>query len=464
MADLSTVGEKLHPWVKGRSFVLVGDSLASLAREAEVLLALGATKAAVIGDGLGLAEPPTDPRITWRLLDVTDVDVPEGRRRAAAALRALPTEVVAWLDAVDPARASQVLDYSVGFVAHTIAGRRVIGATRPEWIALDDKTSCDGIWQAARVRHAPSRRVSVERDALIRRSSELDHGRGTVWAGDSRDGPNSGAHLTRWIRNADDVDAAMPVFSAHCDRLRVMPFVEGIPCSVHAVVANDGIGVLRPCEIFVFRASESGHFRFAGMATTWDPDDGDRDDMRASARRIAEVLRSRLCYRGTFTLDGVLGEDGFVPTELNPRIGRALRMMGDVIPEAGLVAHTKFLADGVNTGLTVADIERTVLEAVDRLRTMSAALNLPEAPTPAAVDLVFTETGLARVPDDRDPDAVLRCGPAHSYTPGIVLLEAKLGRTPIGPPAGPVVADVFNHTDEWLGVGAGGFDAPAHVR
>ncbi len=243
-----------------------------------------------------------------------------------------------------------------------------------------------------------------------------------------------------------------------------MPFIEGVSCSVHAIVTNDGIGVLRPCETLILRTPEFGRFRPAGVASSWDPDDGDREDMRAAARRVGAVLSERLAYRGTFSLDGVLGEDGFTPTELNPRVGRGLRMMCHAIPEAGLVAHANFLAAGCDTGLTVSDIEGAALEAVDEHRALWAALPLPTAPPPASVDLVFTEAGLVPARDWQKRDAVFRCGSATSYTPGLVSLTGERGRVPSGPSSAPIVADAVNHAGELLGVDISVYEAPEPVQ
>jgi hypothetical protein len=461
---LSSVGKKLYPLVKGRLFVLVGDSVAALGAEADSLLALGAARVLLIGDGLGISGPPDDPRVEWRLLDVGEREVSDGRRRAAASLSALPSELVSWLDAFDPARSAEVFNFNGRYTASTIAGRRISGTTRPDWVALDDKTVCDRLWDAAHVRRAASSVSEVRRDKLRHLSDEHDRGQGTVWAGDAREGPNSGADLTRWIRDVEDFEEAIAFFGARCDRIRIMPFIEGVPCCVHVIITNDGIGVLRPCETIILRTSGFGRFRLAGVASSFDPSDEDREDMRGAARRVGEVLSARLGYRGTFSLDGVLGKDGFIPTELNPRVGRALRMMVHAVPDAGLVAHANFLASGRDTGLNVADVEGAVLETVDHVRALWAALPLPTAPPPASVDLVFTGSRLTRALHSETRDAIIRCGSASSYTPGLISLAGEPGRVPSGPSSSTIVADALNHAEEWLGVDVGPYEAPERVR
>ena len=105
----------------------------------------------------------------------------------------------------------------------------------------------------------------------------------------------------------------MAFLAARCDRVRVMPFLEGIPCSIHGVVFPEGVATFRPVEMVTLRRPrESGRLRYAGAATFWDPPDDDREVMRDLARRVGE-LRRRVGYRGAFTVDGVLAAEAFCP-------------------------------------------------------------------------------------------------------------------------------------------------------
>jgi hypothetical protein len=127
------------------------------------------------------------------------------------------------------------------------------------------------------------------------------------------------------------------------------------------------------------------------------------------------------------------------------------------------VAHAKLLAHGCDTGLRVSDVEDVVLSAVDARRSLSAAVHLPAAPAPSSVDLVFTSAGLVPV-EGGEPEATFRCGPAHSYTPGLISLDADNGRVPVGPPVGDVVAGALNRSRELLGADAGRFAPSISVR
>src|SRR5690606_4075064 len=100
-------------------------------------------------------------------------------------------------------------------------------------------------------------------------------------------------------------------------RVRVMPFLDGIPCSIHGIVFDDAVSVLRPCEMVALRRPGRSDLYYAGMGSTWDPPAAARADMRALCRRVGEHLRRTVGYRGVFTVDGVLTRDGFRPTELN---------------------------------------------------------------------------------------------------------------------------------------------------
>src|SRR3712207_3775703 len=147
-----------------------------------------------------------------------------------------------------------------------------------------------------------------------------------------------------------------------------MPFLEGIPGSIHGVVFPDAVAAFRPVEMVTLRRPGSGRLRYAGAATFWDPTRADREVMRDLARRVGAGLRDRVGYRGAFTVDGVLAAEGFLPTELNPRLGAGLSVMTRDLPElpVGLL-HCALIA-GDRLAYGAADLEDQVLAAADRTR------------------------------------------------------------------------------------------------
>ena len=55
------------------------------------------------------------------------------------------------------------------------------------------------------------------------------------------------------------------------DRVRVMPFLEGVPCTIHGVVFPDHVIVVRPVEQITLRHAAGPTFLYAGCATFCDP-------------------------------------------------------------------------------------------------------------------------------------------------------------------------------------------------
>ena len=51
-----------------------------------------------------------------------------------------------------------------------------------------------------------------------------------------------------------------------------MPFLEGVPCSIHGLVLPDGTAVFRPVELAILRGPDR-RFVYGGLGTTWDPPD-----------------------------------------------------------------------------------------------------------------------------------------------------------------------------------------------
>jgi hypothetical protein len=281
-------------------------------------------------------------------------------------VRHLPDEVRAVVDAFDPERCGTW--YTSPFVTdEPIDGRPVTGGRPASFLALEDKTLADAIWDAAGVERVPYRLVELADGALDAASLELAGPLGTVWSGDARDGFNGGGNFVRWVRDADDRVQAVAFFRPRCDRVRVMPFLDGVPCSIHGFVLPDGTAALRPVEIVMLRDPAARAFTYSGLGTTWDPPPGDRAAMRDAARRVGAHLHREHGYRGAFGIDGVLTADGFRPTELNTRMSAGATTVAEVdrrffsFLQAALVA-------GVDTGLTAADVEELVAE-MDAQRT-----------------------------------------------------------------------------------------------
>jgi hypothetical protein len=274
----------------------------------------------------------------------------------------LPRAVRDAIEAFDPERRGTW--YATPFVTtdEPIGGRPVTGGRPASFLALEDKMLADAVWDAARVERAPYRLVDVDDDAALDAATlELASGLGAVWTGDARDGFNGGGNFVRWLRDPSDRAEAAAFFRPRCDRVRVMPFLDGVPCSIHGLVLPDGTAALRPVEIVVLRDPVARSFTYCGLGTTWDPPAGDREAMREAARRVGAHLQQEHGYRGAFGIDGVLTADGFRPTELNTRMSAGATTVGEVDRRFFTFLQAALVA-GVDTGLTARDVEALVAE------------------------------------------------------------------------------------------------------
>ena len=437
----AAVGELLRPLVHDRTFVVVGAPLRALAFDATELLDLGARHVLVVGDGVGSRLPDQREGLSWRVLDVAGPSFDEARLSVARQLAHLPADVQAAIDAVDPDGEALVLNANNLYTAATVAGRRVLGPARPEWLALEDKTTCLELWRHAGVAQAPFELVPARHNELVGAAVRLDEGEGTVWAGDNHDFVHSGASLTRWVREPSDVEPVAATMAAHCTTVRVMPFLEGIPCSIHGIITVDGVAGLRPCEMLVVRDHSPGHLRFIGMGDAWDPQPDDREDMRDVARRVGAVLRERHGYRGTFSIDGVMTVDGFRPTELNPRVGGGMMLLSAACPQLGLLLHAYYLADGVDTGLRAGEAENAIVTAADQQR-MVRVVDMLDGNLAPLDEPIVIDNGRGHAADptgERHGTASIRR--IDTYLPWGRTLEIDPERLPVGSSSAPWIAD-----------------------
>ena len=228
------------------------------------------------------------------------------------------------------------------------------------------------------------------------------------------------------------------------------------------------VATFRPVEMVTLRRPGSTRLHYAGAATFWDPPDEDREVMRDLARRVGAGLRQRVGYRGAFTVDGVLAAEGFLPTELNPRLGAGLATMTRDLPDLPVSLLDRALIEGEPLALAADDLERQVLAAADRTRAGGAWTVTERGPSPpenGAADAtrelpVVFEGGACRPADGRPADGVLSFGP--SGVGGFVRLGLDPARVPAGPPVAPLAVAAFALADERFGTGIGPL-APARA-
>lgn len=428
--------------VGGRDVILVGSVPAVWADHAARLTAAGASRILVVAtEGAGLGPGPDVPTLV-----IDQPGSPGLLERVRISNRTIanpPDHMLAALAEFDPRREAVVISSFLN-ESPTLDGRPIVDFRRPEWVALEDKTRADALWDRAGVARQPAEVVAVADAPAAARA--LDRGDGTVWAGDARDGYHGGAQLTRWVHDGATQRTALAELAARCDTVRVMPFLEGVPCSIHAIVVPDGVAVLRPVEMLTLR--HRGGLLYAGCATFWDPPAATRTQMRDAARRTADVLRADVAFRGTFTIDGIAASDGFWPTELNPRYGAGLNAIARAAGIPILLVHTLAVA-GRDVGIDAAGLERALVDAADTHRGGGTWLldRSARASDPRAVR--FDGEAWHWAEPDELADGTFAAGADFARC----AFEPQ--RTPIGPSVAPRAAALWNFVAPQIDVDLG---------
>ena len=412
------VRAQLRAVFASRPVILAGGMAATAAQPVEQLRELGATRFLVVSSGVGTGERPdgADVEVIDLLSeerDTTDDEI-EGFRVEERAIASPSASVLDAVRRFDPSGAAVVI--APPFLDVRDFGHRpLFGARRSEWVALEDKTLVDQLFDATRVPRPPSSVVAAEPAAIGRAASTLDRGSGTVWAADARGGFNGGGVYVRWVRNAADRREALDRLVPKCDRVRVAPFVEGVPCSIHGFVVDDGVAVFRPVELVTLRAPSAPCLLYCGCATFFDPSAEHLATMRDAALRIGEHLRATVGFRGAFTIDGIAARDGWVATECNPRFGAGLGYAGTALPEICL----RLLHHAVVEGAAAAparELERAVVGAGARTRWGGAWTAVPRRfDETVSWDLVGDADGFRVAAEGERADAVMEAGPSHAW-------------------------------------------------
>lgn len=461
MVDAGYYRDLLATAVRGRKVILAGPHVAAASPRVGTLRELGSDRCFILAPAMGTGALPNDADAEWVSLDIVASNSTEMVRRFEKEVASLPGHVLQALDRFDPD--GSALTYVDTVQATTSIGRRpAYGPRRPVWVALEDKAVIDQFFDDVGVPRPPSAVVSVQHDDLLAAAAQLGRDQGTVWSGDSRDGYNGGGVLVRWVRTEEDAGEAVRFFGEQCSRVRIAPFVEGIPCSIHGLVLDSGVAVFRPVELITLRASDGGRLRYAGCATFWDPTDDVRAAIRAIARRLGTALRQRVGYRGAFALDGIVSDESFVANELNPRFGAGLNVIDGCVPELPLLLLHHAVIAGEPWDLRSDDLEELIVTAADERRGGGGWLTVAQ-PRAATEEhrLVEGNDGYRLAEETESAHARLLIG--SSSVGGFVRFEPDPVLTPVGASIAPRVAAGFEAADRYAGTTIGQLIAAQEV-
>jgi hypothetical protein len=147
----------LRPVFEGRHVILAGGVAVGWTSTVPLVRSLGAADVLVIGtQELGAGPLPDPADATVVALSAPETDSTMARiRTGLARLHAPPAEVVDAVRRFDPRREALVLGDFLGTAAE-LDGRPLLAYRRPEWVALEDKTRVDELWDRIGVERAPS--------------------------------------------------------------------------------------------------------------------------------------------------------------------------------------------------------------------------------------------------------------------------------------------------------------------
>jgi hypothetical protein len=426
--NVEAIKAQIAEFHRDRKWILLPDAAAGATLLVQQLNEWGVAGTMVIAAIEGVGDLPNADRFHYTR--TSGDTVMHGIRAYLKSVEHPSALLLGVVEAFDPSHEAMVLGGGFSRL-DTLAGRPVYGARPEAWGALEDKTTVDRLWDDAEVRRAPSVVVPVA-DAVTA-SITIGSQAGTVWVADNTEGWHGGGEYARWVQSAGDATSAIEWFSKHAETVRVMPFLDGIPCSIHGFVTRDGVAVFLPMEMIILRHATKPEFVYAQGANFWNPPDAVRDEMRTAARSVGMLLQERLDYLGGFGIDGVCTRNGFLPTELNPRlsIGHGLQSRAVDMP---LATIERMLIEG-DLDVDARDLEDTVVSVVTTARSGGMLTPLTAAYDAAKTGIRFDGPDAVAVDPDEENDGIMEIGPASMGS--IIILRLDPDRTPIGPSVAP---------------------------
>ncbi|MFG1657656.1 hypothetical protein ACGFIY_14105 [Micromonospora chersina] len=443
---LKALATAIRPKVAGERAVVFCSHSADKLHWRHLLAAAGTADVLVLafdGNLLAALPRPPGPRSAAQLL---------ADRHALLATLATDSPLSALVNRFDPDRRVALL-VTDPLDPPVTGSRPRIGAKHPSWSLFEHKSVVDVLWDSIGLPRAES--VVYDEPASLWQPV-LAPGIGIVSARQMCGAePSAGGGDIRWS------SAGIPSPQAESPgrrRIRVMPMIPGVPCRLHGLVLVESTVAFTPLELLVPRRPADGTFLCAGTAPM--PVAQQRGLIELT-RWTGEALRGRLGYRGGFSVDGILTQSGFRPTDLNTRVTSAFETAP---PPLRVAVHASALL--AREGLRGVDAAGPGLaENVHRALNDAAEINLLTVirqPTPVARRHVrWRDRGLeACRPDEAHGSVEVINGPRGTA------LRAQLARKhlPIGVSPQESVVVALRAADELLGTGIGDLQPPPAGR
>ncbi len=439
--DIEAIKGEIAAYHRDKKWILTPDAAAAATPLVEQLREWGVDDLMIVAGVEGVGDIPDVPRIHYTRASGTSMML--GIRAFTESIESPSDDLLRAVDAFDPEGRARVLGQM--FSRHgNLAGRPVFGARPTRWRDLEDKTVIDELWDEAGISHAPREVVPVPNAPAA--AHRLANSLGTVWVADNKEGWHGAGEYTRWVRDEAETQPALEWFQEHADTVRVMPFLDGLPSSIHGFVTDTGVAVFNPVELLIYRRGDRPAFVYAGGANFWDPPRSVHEEMRACARVIGLLLEERMGYRGGFGIDGIATAKGFRPTELNPRLslGHMVHSQAAGLPLGSL---ERMLLEGA-IEIDASDLESTLVDAA-HVRRGGALFQLDSHVPDTKTGYTIDDDGVAHQVDPDGPnDGILRTGPAAFGK--IMMVSCNSDSTPVGPSLAPrMLAVVDLARDIW---------------
>ncbi|MBD1227873.1 hypothetical protein [Xenorhabdus griffiniae] len=254
-----------------------------------------------------------------------------------------------WLDKIDPEKNITFLG-GVRLALSPLAGRSVYGWQRPEWAKFEDKTYIDENFHRWGINTPPYKIIAPDFNDAVATFHLLNKGKGVILAADSSKSFKAGSEGLSWIKDHHKLAKALDKFHDQTEKLRMAEFIQGIPCSILAMVLPNGVAVFDPIEILTVFEKSTSQLLFCGSSNRWRPGKN-AEIMRDYTRLAGEKLAEEVGYRGLFSLDGIWTGSEFFATEINPRhasglgLNRAVPLFPDYLFNRAIQENSAFIAE-----------------------------------------------------------------------------------------------------------------------